>query len=344
MTITNDLIDQIEIIPLINTLEIKKINDEEYFSNTYKDYISNSRLSLISSSLDDPTAFFEGFSGSSMYNDSLLIGSAVHQTILQPELFCLSEVTSRPTAKLGFMADVLYPSYLKNELTEETIIEASNKVGYYKGKLTKDKIDLVLKGCTQYWEERSKDWVPPHLTPIYLDLKSHEKVLKCIDSVNRNNNILNLLYPTGTLCTPHYKNEEAILLDLKVKIPGKPEFILKLKAKVDNYSIDFTSNTIVINDLKTIGKILSEFNNNFEKFHYYRELVIYSWLLSLCASKFYNMSQCKIQSNCLVVSTIPSFYSKVYQVTKSDFSKGWDEFKYLIKVVAYYYSEGYKFK
>ena len=59
--------------------------------------------------------------------------------------------------------------------------------------------------------------------------------------------------------------------------------------------------------------------------------------------KFYNMNNPKITSNCLVVSTIPQYYTKVYKVTKGDFNKGWQEFMYLLKLVAYYYDKGYRF-
>ena len=55
------------------------------------------------------------------------------------------------------------------------------------------------------------------------------------------------------------------------------------------------------------------------------------------------MNNCTVKSNCLVVSTIPSFYTKVYEVTKKDFYKGFEEFKYLLRLVAYYYNQGYRF-
>lgn len=72
--------------------------------------------------------------------------------------------------------------------------------------------------------------------------------------------------------------------------------------------------------------------------------MIYSWLLSLCAKKFYNLTNPTIKSNCLVVSTIPQFYTKVYKLTKNDFSRGWREFIFLLKLVAKYYNEGYRFE
>ena len=113
---------------------------------------------------------------------------------------------------------------------------------------------------------------------------------------------------------------------------------------MDNYTIDQITNTITVNDVKTIGKIVSEIDNNIQKFRYNRELAIYSWLLSLCASKYYSLDNPTVKANYLVVSTIPQYYTKVVPVTKAMFKEGWEEFKYLIKLVAYYYARGYRFK
>ena len=202
-----------------------------------------------------------------------------------------------------------------------------------------------LKGkCSEYWKSRAEyeKNTAASKTPIYLDPKSRERVQQCVHALGRNKGIQDLLHPTGFLEEIKSENEQAILLDVKVEVPDFDSFILKLKAKLDNYTIDNETNTIVVNDVKTIGKILSCFEENFEKFRYYRELAIYSWLLSLCAKKYYNIENPTIKSNCLVVSTIPNYYTKVYQVTKKDFLKGWNEFQKLLRLVAYYTATQYK--
>lgn len=339
-----DLINEIRITPLIETLRLQKIDDAEYFSDKYSNYISNSRLSLINPEQDnDPEAFFEGLSKHNKYSDALIFGSAVHELILQPELFELCETVDRPTAKMGFMADELYYDACKGTLSDEAIISASNKIGYYKDKMTDNRIQDVRDKCQSYWEQRQiyESNKNTDTVPIYLDSKSRERVKECVKALTENCQIQDLLHPDGILEKPISENEQAILLDVKVEIPGYDPFILKLKAKLDNYSIDRETNTITINDVKTIGKIVSEFSNNFERFHYHRELAIYSWLLSLAAKKYYNIENCTVKANCLVVSTIPMYYTKVYKVTKSDFDKGWKEFLYLLRLVATYTATKY---
>lgn len=332
----------------MDTLRLEKIEDEEYFSKKYSNYISNSRLSLINPEQDnDPVAFFEGLSKHNKYSDALIFGSAVHELTLQPELFTLVEEVDRPTAKAGFMADELYPIFTDDSKDEddqyEALYKASDKIEYYKGKFDNDKIYALLDKCRDYWKTR-KEYESNNLetTPIYLDPKSRERVKNCVRALDKNKRIQKLLHPEGIMDKPISENEQAILMDVQVEVPGHKPFILKLKAKLDNYTIDKETNTIVVNDVKTIGKILSYFEENFEKFHYHRELAIYCWLLTLCAKKYYGMDECTVKSNCLVVSTIPDFYTKVYEVTKKDFAKGFSEFQYLLKLVAYYVATEYK--
>lgn len=328
----------------MDTLRLEKIEDEEYFSTKYSNYISNSRLGLINPAQDnDPQAFFEGLSKHNKYSDALICGSAVHELTLQPDLFEMVMNVDRPTAKMGFMADELYYNFLRSDLTDEAIIAASDKIGYYKGKMNEERIQSVRDTCSNYWQgrEQADKGIYPK-TSIYLDPKSRERVINCVRALDKNKRIQKLLHPEGIMEKPISENEQAILLDVQVEMPGVKPFILKLKAKLDNYTIDKETNTIVVNDVKTIGKILSYFEENFEKFHYHRELAIYCWLLSLCAKKYYGMDECTVKSNCLVVSTIPDFYTKVYEVTKKDFAKGFSEFQYLLKLVAYYAATEYK--
>ena len=50
-------------------------------------------------------------------------------------------------------------------------------------------------------------------------------------------------------------------------------------------------------------------------------------------------------TNCLVVSTIPDYRTKVYKVTNKEIDEGFKEFRYLLKLVAYYIGyEGYGLK
>ena len=267
--------------------------------------------------------------------------------VLQPESYFLVDKVDAPTAKAHYMAEYLFDVMKKkgtNNPTDEEIIEASDVIDYYKGKMNSKKI-LELRGkCNQYWIQRflfEHDYTGEQ-TPIYLDVKSREKLQSCINAVEKNADIQKLLKPEGLLQEPIIGNERTILLDVKIEAPENEPFILKLKSKLDNFSIDLDSNVITINDLKTTGKIITEFSNSVDKYHYYRELAMYSWLLNLCASKFYNLEHPTIKGNFLVVETIPNYYTKVVPMTKKLYTKGFKEFSNLLKLVAYYVMHGYE--
>jgi len=200
--------------------------------------------------------------------------------------------------------------------------------------------DLCLE-LEKFWKYYEKP-LNQNITFIYLDPKGKEKVKQCASALGKNQSIQNLLHPNGILETPISENEQAILLDVRIDSEFCKPFGLRIKSKLDNYTIDKESNEICINDIKTIGKLISEFNNNIERFHYSREISLYSWLLSLCASKYYGLNNPTIKGNYLVVSTIPSFYTKVRPITRSEYAKGWKEFVYLLKLVSYYVATEYK--
>lgn len=334
-------LDSIKLTPIIDSLVLLDISDEEYFGDAYKDYISNSRLSLINPDQDgSPKDYFEGLR--SKYSDSLYFGSAVHSLVLQPDSFILINSVDRPTAKAGFMADELYSKSGKVP-TNEAIVAASNKIDYYKGKMDDKRIDELKTKCYNYWRNRAlfESKYDGNKVPIYLDPKSRDKLELCVRSINSNKDIQNLLHPTFIVEECVSLNEQTILMDVLADVDGT-EVLLKLKAKLDNFTISREDDVITLNDLKTTGHFTTEFQNSWEKFHYYRQMGMYGWLLTLLSQKYYNISNPTLKGNMLLISTVPKYYSDVFKVSKKEFVRGFEEFKRLLKMVAYYKVNGYE--
>ena len=342
MTLLPEL--ELKITPLIETLWIGKIADADYFSKQYKNYISNSRLSLIDPSKDgSPEKFFAGFKP--IYSSSLELGSAVHEIALQSDLFTICDSVDKPTGKVGIIADKLYSKYKAQTVTYDDVVEVAKEIDYYRGNATENQLKIVYSKCIDYWRDREQfeGLYNGDKEIIYLDPKTREIAHNCLTAIFSNQYMTKLLKPESDLGEVIFKNEDAILLDVEVEIPQlEKKFILSLKSKLDNYSIDTLSNTIVINDIKTLGKIVSKFNENIENYSYNRELAMYSWLLSLVVKKFYNMENPTIKGNYLVVSTIPSYYTKIVPMTSKMYKEGWDSFTSLLKLVAYYVATEYK--
>ena len=331
-------LSEIKIEPLLDTLRLEKISDEEYFSDKYQNYISNSRLTLLKQHPKNPNKFFVGLQKNYEFSDSLNRGSAVHECVLQPEFFYIVDSIDKPTAKAGAMADELYnftgrmPSY--NEM-----LSAAKKIGYYANSFNSKKAEALRNTCTAYWRSRAiyehSDKKDPVKTPIYLDSKSREIVHNCIDALNDSKSIQNLLHPED-INKDLIGNEQAILLDVKITCPKVDPFRLRLKSKLDNYSIDKLSNELTVNDIKTTGNFVNMFKSAIEKFSYNREMAMYCWLLSLCAEKFYGLKKPTIKSNFLVVETFGNFSTKVCPMTPILFKTGFEEFKHLLRLAAFY--------
>ena len=255
---------------------------------------------------------------------------------LQPESFYLCEDISAPTAKVGLMADLLWCNSKKGELPPDDLLrQAAITVDYYKGIPTTAQMSKVKDAIRPYFKARYKfeQNSTDERTPIFLDEKSRDRLLEVMNSLNNNEAIQKLLHPTDLLgdALPS-SNEKTILLNILVKVPDHNEPIeLRLKAKLDNYTIDKMSNIITVNDVKTTGKLCSEFDTAVKSFHYYREIAFYSWLLSLCAKQFFEMENPTIKGNFLVVEMKPNW-----------FTVGVKEFLTLIKMIAYYTVNGYE--
>ena len=344
MEIDKELLTQIKITPLIDSLKLENISDDEYFSEKYSNYISNSRLGKLLK--DGVQAFFEKFV-SQDYNPSFFFGSLLHQQVLQPENFEIIDGVFTPTAKARLMALELYKEDGTTP-TDDEIKIASYKVGYYKDKLTNNRITEFRNKSNQFWRDRylyekSNPIKEGSKERIYIDEKSYNLLKCCMDSIQKNPDFNKLLYPEGLIEKPYSANERTILLDVQVDIPGYDSKVFKLKSKLDNFTIDKEENIITVNDLKTTSKLAKEFSP--EYFHYQREIGMYSYMLKLCAKKFFNIENPIIKGNFLVVSTIPDYNTIVYAMTPKMFKQGFEEFKYLLKTVAYFnIVKGYEFQ
>lgn len=328
-------LSEIKLTPLLDTLQLIKISDAEYFSPKYGECISNSRLGLLNPRQGgSPESFFTGFKDEGFIS-SLVIGSAVHELVLQNESFELAPALGKPTAKMGAMADELYPVWLKHPIRTSDITEASNKINYYKGKLTPDRIKQVNEQCIPYWKARKQLVSNSNKELIYLDDKSRDTVYNCSEALINNPQVQELLHPSGLIDAPISLNENALLLDVQAECPNGKTFIMHLKAKLDNFTIDLESDTVVVNDVKTIGKVVSEIDSNISKYHYSRELAMYLFLLRLYVIKEYGIENPTMKANYLVVSTVPQYYTKVRAMTKKECYEGLHEFRTLLRYAAY---------
>ena len=340
MTVDNELIKQIKITPLLDTLKLENISDEDYFSEYKTNYISNSRLGkLIKEGVE---AFFKN--EPSPYNPSFETGSLIHTMVLQPESYEVIDKAFKPTAKAGLMADALYKSD-GTIPTNDEIKAQSYIIGYYKDKLTDNRLTEFRQKAEPYWRDRflyetNNPFKEGDKKRIYTDERNFELLNNCLEALNKNKAIQSLLHPDDTLSSITVLNEHTLLMDIQMEVPGYESRVYKLKAKLDNFTIE--DDIITVNDLKTTSKPASIFDP--EYFHYQREIAFYSFLLRLFAKKEYGIENPIVKGNFLVVSTIPEYTTSVVAMTPKLFKSGWTEAVYLLRNVAYFNQvKGYDF-
>lgn len=325
---------KIEYIP--NSVQYLEMSDERYFSKEFSNCISNSKLSLINPDQGGSVEkYLAGFTPN--YSNSLFLGSAVHELILQPKDFKLSDNIIRPSAKVGFIADILYKKYKKTkELpTLEEVKEACIKVDYYSKSLTDSRINNVLEQCIPYLESRYKEEKSPeylNAESIFLDTRNYDTCMQCISSLNMNPNIMQLLHPKESMIM----NEAALFLDFKATDTetGK-SVILKVKGKLDNFTVDTDKCSLVLNDLKTSGHPLEYFKHSFKEYHYARQMGLYAFMLKEYVAKYHNLTNINsFKANMLVVSTVSECNSGIYEVYDSEIKEGFQEFIRLLKMAA----------
>lgn len=126
------------VIPLYDTIKHAKISDEEYFSNKYKQCISNSRLKLIDiEEGGSPEKYKNGLKSS--FNSSFLLGTAVHALTLQPESFTLHPKCEKASAKQGHCIDFI-KKYRKQGLSIRNSIDKARIDADYYAKVPLDKV------------------------------------------------------------------------------------------------------------------------------------------------------------------------------------------------------------
>ena len=146
-------LQDIKLTPLLDTLYLEDISDEEYFSKKFSNYISNSRLSLINPEQEGtPDKFFN--SKFNNFSESLVLGSLVHCIALQPESYTICDSADRPSGKAGQIADLTYKK--TGEVpTDEELKEAAIKVDYFGGDLSEKRLSNLRSTCNNYWRNRA---------------------------------------------------------------------------------------------------------------------------------------------------------------------------------------------
>ena len=354
-----DFFDKCKIQFLIETCRMEDISDDEYFSEKYKHFVSNSKISLINPKQGgSPQKYRDGIKQS--YNSSFEFGSAVHAILLQGDKFVLSDYIKKPSAKLGVFIDHIIKHRKKGLSIYESMDRASVTADYYSKKLTPKIIRKALESGLDYYYQVVFNGLLNKVDGkevIVLPEKTLYAVQECIKSVKNTNKARLALYGNNFLDTVEFLNEIALFIDIVVTLPDETQVIVPFKLKIDNATIDPEIKTAFLNDLKTTGKSVNYFmggfidksddnpegswiNGSFQNFSYYRQMGVYMMIFQMYC-KTLGYEGYKFKSNMIVVESQNPHNCKVFPVNSSYIKEGLAEFKELICRVAWHETNGY---
>lgn len=328
------------------------LSDAEYFK---RPGISNSRLKYINPKeggspqlYKDPPKF--------EYNTSLLLGTSIHQLILQPEDYELSDYKGKPSGKCGLFIDYVYENRKKGMSLYKAFETASIQADYYQGNLTSKRIRSVIKtGLDYYLRKLNNEFVSFNKEVIVLPQAQLDVCNKCLRSFKNNIGIQNIL--RDNIFDPkQYLNEIALFSDIEVLLPDGHLVPLKIKGKFDSVVIDPETKTVYLNDIKTTSKPLEYFmgtiltndageeevyNGTFEHHSYERQIALYTLMLQMYLDHILYKADYNIKCNIFAIETTGDNRSQMFKINNSYIQYGIQEFKELICRVAYHEIYGY---
>lgn len=330
--------------PGLNIINTIMTQEEEFYKKTL--YLSYSSLQTL---LFSPTLFYHKYVLGNRENNidkHLVDGKIIHCLLLDNGSFNKQFIVSPaniPTGNNRIVIDKVFSiAKLTDRTSEElkffdaTILEVLKEIDLHQSSADDKPTKLVPVGKTGDQKRIDKIVTEENINYFnYLkqkggrDIIDEETLTRCKEAVailSSNTRVRELLYLDNDGDTIQICNE----CEIKVE-PEKYPF--GLKGILDNHIIDSTNKTIYINDLKTSGKTLTEFEESIEYFKYYIQAAIY---INMISNKYNIDSTWKIVFNFIVIDKYQQVYCfEVSEETK----KNWDnKFKDALEIANYHYT------
>lgn len=317
-------LNNIKIKFLFDQCQTLDISDEEYFSDKYKDYISNSSLAYINPEQNGGP--YEYMTRKSITgNTSLDVGSVIHMDVLQDIKANVLYIDKPKGAKISLTVDRVVEE-IKKGSSKEDAFRAVFDLGDYYAK----NYEIFYRNVAEY--------------DRYIESKlegKYDYILTKEDCNNINNCISALADHKNTLLRPkdlEYYNELTIICPIEISFTDSDVVkTLYFKCKIDNFTVDDKKRKLVLNDLKTTYRRMEDFHMSIDHYHYYRQMALYLYVLSNSSERYKNY---QLQANILAVSTT-DYSTGIFRFSQEDIKKGSYEFINLIKRVGFHETFGY---
>lgn len=326
-----------------------KLSDAEYFGNALPGYISNSKLGLINPAQGGSLSrYVSGFEDSK--SDFFKLGTAIHALLLEAD----SNELSTFVAPKGVVRDIIDTTYklVKNGQSFDMALSIAVKYhNYYNGEPGEKRMQSLVAATSDYYDYLSD----VKEGEIILDATMRSTVISCVSSVKANPEAYKAICsPEGDfdfLDNRKYFNEDVMTCEYQTK----DGTVLKLKNKVDSWSIDVENKILYLTDLKTTSSSIDTFmgqngiqvfeyadmrpsfiHGSFHKYHYYRQMYMYYKILETYATQEYGFDPetWKVEVRMVVVETTGSNRSAIFNVSDELMQAGKQEMEFLLEMIA----------
>lgn len=325
----------------IENIKRVKMTDEEYFGKEYLNHLSNSKLSFLN---PNESGDYEHFTNKSVsQDDSIMLGTIIHNLVLEPELYYLSDFEC-PSEGIKNIMDYVFKLTKEGESFDVAIQKAVKDLNYYKGNPGEVRMKNLIKKGKPYYDylltsKKGNELIVPKSV--------RDTVVSITNSIEDNDSVQDLFF--NEVIENFY--EDVFLCDIVIE-----DLVIPFKGKLDHWSVDHENKVIRINDLKTtfsavdnflgINMIIQSQTENlydiptfkevlspgsFQKFHYYRQIFIYAEILKqYLLEKNEKYKDYKFECNIVAVQIAFDFDSLVIPIEEEWIEKGRKEFNVLI--------------
>lgn len=308
-----------------------KLKENPYYMS---DEISNSALALINPEQGGSPMLFNAVSKGEMEKKehlSLERGKLVHLFALQPDDFVVADIT-RPSPGIAAVIEKLAELSPIEGFCEKTLLDAARKSGFQ----PRWGDDAVLKSVNT---PETKAYFEHLITPDeYVILTSQEKFV--IESAIKS--IKNHPYANYLIFGNEWDGIEGYN-ELPIKSYSATHDIL-IKGLLDRVAIIHDKKQIIIPDLKTTSKSVSNFKDSYEFWRYYRQHAFYGKLVRDFWKDLIDKGY-EVYYKSVVVNITPTglFETRVFDISVPWIIKGIEEYHSLLGRIAFHRKVGWEF-
>ena len=297
-------------------IDIYKLEEEHYSKNFTYSYSSLNKL------LYDPQLFFKWYvlkQKEDKLDQHLIDGKLVHCLLLEKHNFENNFILVDFKVPLGNNKKIVEYIWKLNKGSDNLDIYESEIIQWLTWnnlhqKLKDDKDPKASDYKTGDQKRLKKILSEENIKYLEFLYKSNGKNIvdqetydKCLDSANKvksNKEIFNLLKLDGS------EDFENIEVFNEIKIDGYSEYFdCNIKGIIDNLVIDYKSEYVYINDVKTSGKTLSDFKDSVDYFSYWIQMGMYYELVKIhLKNKSINFNNLKIIPTFIVIDKYQNVY------------------------------------